>query len=142
VMMVNFNCGFISQRYADESAKRDKDHADEIKQVQERFKNDSEAATAEINRRWPIKRPTLGDAADHFDHVKRLVGNVDNLGLGSDFDGVPCVPEGLDDVTHLPDLTAELMRRGYSDEELKKILGENLLRVFSEVEKVAKSAYK
>jgi membrane dipeptidase len=142
VMMINFNCGFISQRYADESAKRDKDHADEIKQIQERFKDDDDAATAEINRRWPIKRPTLGDVADHFDHVKKLIGNVDNLGLGSDFDGVPCVPEGLDDVTHLPDLTAELMRRGYTDEELKKILGENLLRAFSEVEKVAKASAK
>jgi membrane dipeptidase len=136
VMMINFNCGFISQRYADEDAKRSKDHADEIKQIQERFKGDDDAATAEINRKWPVKRPTLGDVADHFDYVKKLVGGVDNLGLGSDFDGVPCVPEGLDDVAHLPDLTAELMRRGYTDAELTKILGANLLRAFAEVEKV------
>lgn len=139
VMMINFNCGFISQRYADETAKRDTDHADEIKQIQERFKNDADAATAEIDRRWPVKRPTLGDVADHFDYVKKLLGSVDNLGFGSDFDGVPCVPEGLDDVSHLPDLTMELMRRGYTDAELTKILGGNLLRVFGEVEATARS---
>jgi membrane dipeptidase len=137
VMMVNFNCGFISQRYADEDAKRSRDHADEIKQIQDRFKDNEDAANAEINRRWPVKRPALGDVADHFDYVRKLLGGVDNLGLGSDFDGVPCVPEGLDDVAHLPDLTAELLRRGYSEEELTKILGGNLLRAFGEVEAAA-----
>jgi membrane dipeptidase len=137
VMMINFNCGFISQRYADEDAKRSKDHADEIKAIQDKFKGDDDAANAEINRRWPVRRPTLGEVADHFDYVKKLAGGVDNLGLGSDFDGVPCLPDGLDDVAHLPDLTMELMRRGYTDEELTKILGGNLLRVFSAVEAAA-----
>ena len=70
--------------------------------------------------------------ADHIDHVCQLLGNADHVGLGSDFDGAT-PPPGLEDVTCLPRLTAELMRRGYGEEDLVKILGGNYLRVFRQV---------
>ena len=73
---------------------------------------------------------------DHIDHVARVAG-VDHVGLGSDFDGVPFLPEGVRDVTDLPAITYELLRRGYSDRDVLKILGGNLMRAFAEVERVA-----
>jgi len=75
---------------------------------------------------------TLETVADHIDHVCQLLGNADHVGLGSDFDGAT-TPPGLEDVTCLPRLTAELMRRGYGEEDLAKILGGNYLRVFRQV---------
>jgi len=67
------------------------------------------------------------------------VAGIDHIGIGSDFDGVPFtgLPEGMEDISKLPTLTYELMKRGYSDADIKKFLGENLLRVMSEVEHVA-----
>jgi len=79
---------------------------------------------------------SVTDVADHIDHVVDLVG-VDFVGLGSDFDGIPSAPAGLEDVSKYPNLIAELLRRGYSEEDIRKICGENLLRVWSEVERVA-----
>ncbi|XP_014863424.1 dipeptidase 1 [Poecilia latipinna] len=77
----------------------------------------------------------LSDVADHFDHIKK-VGSAGIIGFGGDYDGVPRVPEGLEDVSKYPDLVAELLRRGWTDEEVKAALGNNLLRVMREVEKV------
>ena len=68
------------------------------------------------------------DAADHIDHIKKVAG-IDHIGLGGDFDGITSVPLGLEDVSKHPALTAELLRRGYKDDEVKKILGLNILRV-------------
>ena len=79
---------------------------------------------------------TLQDVADHIDHVVGLVG-VDHVGLGSDFDGVTALPSDLQDVSMYPFLVAELIKRGYSDEDLAKILGGNALRVWKAVERVA-----
>ena len=76
---------------------------------------------------------------DHIDHVVQVAG-IDHVGLGSDFDGIPFVPANLRDVSDLPNITVELMRRGYSDEHIRKILGGNVLRVLSDVERVAESA--
>jgi len=75
---------------------------------------------------------TLTTVADHIDHVCQLLGNADHVGLGSDFDGAE-VPPGLEDVTRLPYLTAELLRRGYREADLAKLLGGNYLRVFRQV---------
>jgi membrane dipeptidase len=66
------------------------------------------------------------------------VAGIDHVGIGSDFDGIPSVPEGMEDVSKLPAIPAELKRRGYSDADVKKIMGENFMRVFAEAEKVAK----
>ena len=79
---------------------------------------------------------SLEDVVDHIDHAVKVAG-VDHVGLGSDFDGVWDLPAGLQDVTRLPWITYELMKRGYSEEDLYKILGGNALRVMDEVERVA-----
>jgi membrane dipeptidase len=90
---------------------------------------------------WRLKHPSLheaslGDVADHIDHVRKVAG-IDHVGIGSDFDGFDGPPDGLEDVSCYPALLAELMRRGYTPEEIKKVAGLNLLRVFREVEKVS-----
>jgi membrane dipeptidase len=79
-------------------------------------------------------RGTVATIADHIDHIVAVAG-VDHVGLGSDFDGVPMLPEGMEDVSKLPALTTELVVRGHSGEDLVKILGGNLLRVLGEVER-------
>ncbi len=78
-------------------------------------------------------RATLGDVADHIEHVREVAG-IDHVGIGSDFDGIDSVPVGLEDVSTFPALFAELARRGWTDEELRKLAGENLLRVMREAE--------
>ncbi|KAK2853935.1 hypothetical protein Q5P01_006596 [Channa striata] len=80
----------------------------------------------------------LSDVADHFDHIKKVAG-AGVVGFGGDYDGVTRVPEGLEDVSKVPNLVAELLRRGWTDEEVKAALGENLLRVMREAEKVRDS---
>jgi len=79
---------------------------------------------------------TIGDVADHVDHVREVAG-IDAIGIGSDFDGAPTMPEGLEDVARYPALFQELADRGYSDEELQKIAGRNVLRAMREAERVA-----
>jgi membrane dipeptidase len=88
------------------------------------------------DKEHPAPRATVSDAADHIDHIKKVAG-IDHIGLGGDFDGITSVPLGLEDVSKYPALTAELLRRGYKDEEVKKILGLNILRVMRQVEKVS-----
>ncbi|HWP43988.1 MAG TPA: membrane dipeptidase, partial [Blastocatellia bacterium] len=73
---------------------------------------------------------------DHFEHIIKVAG-IDHVGLGSDFDGVPGLPQGMEDISKLPNITFELMKRGYSDADIKKVLGENFLRVMSRVERVS-----
>ncbi|RAL05376.1 putative dipeptidase [Aspergillus ibericus CBS 121593] len=80
---------------------------------------------------------TLEHVVDHIIHIGNLIG-FDYVGLGSDFDGIPTVPRGLDDVSKYPDLIAELLRRGVSDEDASKVAGGNLLRVWKEVDQVAR----
>ncbi|TRY71457.1 hypothetical protein DNTS_011729 [Danionella cerebrum] len=84
------------------------------------------------------KTATLSDVADHFDHIKKVAGSS-IIGFGGDYDGVPRVPVGLEDVSKYPDLVAELLKRGWTDDEIRDALGRNLLRVFKEVEEVRNS---
>jgi membrane dipeptidase len=84
----------------------------------------------------PSPRATLKQVADNIDHVRKIAG-VDHVGIGSDFDGIDATPEGLDDVSKFPDLFAELIRRGWSDADLKKLAGQNLLRVLRTAEATA-----
>jgi membrane dipeptidase len=81
-------------------------------------------------------RATLADVVAHIDHA-REVGGIDAVGIGTDFDGITCTPEGLDDVSKFPNLTRALLEKGYSPADIKKIYGENTLRVMRQVEKVA-----
>lgn len=82
-------------------------------------------------------RATLAEVADHIEHVRRVAG-VDHVGLGSDFDGITSVPAGLEDVSTFPDLVAELLRRGWSERDVKKLVGLNVLRVLRTAEQVAR----
>jgi membrane dipeptidase len=87
-------------------------------------------------RSHPIPRPDVGAVADHLEHLRDVAG-VDHVGLGSDFDGISATPVGLEDVATFPVLLAELIRRGWSDGDVKRVAGLNLLRVLREAERVA-----
>jgi membrane dipeptidase len=139
VVMVNFYDGFLDPRKA-ELALRSRTLEDELKV---KYPNDPKRVQGEIDA-WrkandPGKTP-LSVLMDHIDHIAKVAG-IDHIGIGSDFDGVPFtgLPVGMEDISKLPTLTYELMKRGYSDANIKKFLGENLLRVMSANERVALS---
>jgi membrane dipeptidase len=144
VIMVNFYSGFISQAYRDaQQAQRD-----EVKKAEQDLKDKFKAEGKEVkyadiekvDRAMAdrIPRPPLSDLIDHIDHIAKVAG-IDHVGLGSDFDGVSGqLPQGMDSAADLPKITAELMKRGYSAADCDKILGGNFMRVFKEVEQVAK----
>jgi membrane dipeptidase len=93
-----------------------------------------------IEREWMAKipRPPLKSLIDHIDHIAKVAG-IDHVGLGSDFDGVSgATPQGIDSAADLPKITQALLDRGYSAQDIHKILGGNLLRVFGEVERVSR----
>ena len=96
-----------------------------------------DAAMKEWRAAHPDPKATLSQVADHIDHVKKVAG-IDHVGLGSDFDGVDSLPQGLEDVSKYPDLIAELLRRGYSDEDCKKVAGQNVLRALRGAEAEAR----
>jgi membrane dipeptidase len=83
-----------------------------------------------------LTRASLSDVVDHIDHVRKIAG-IDAVGIGSDFNGITCAPEGLDDVSKFPNLTRALLERGYSESDIRKIYGGNLLRVMRAVEMAA-----
>jgi membrane dipeptidase len=81
-------------------------------------------------------RATIQDVADHIEHIRDVAG-IDHVGIGSDFDGIPTYVSGLEDVSTYPTLFVELVHRGWSDDDLRKLAGRNLLRVMLEAESVA-----
>jgi len=111
-----------------------------ITDLRAKYGNDTAAITREINQ-WrashPEPRATLSQVADQIDYVRKVAG-VDHVGIGSDFDGITEVVQGLEDVSTFPALFAELARRGWSDGDLRKLAGENFLRVFAQAEAVSK----
>jgi membrane dipeptidase len=143
VAMANFNCGFISDEYrkAWEAQKPERDAA--LAEIEKQYNDpDSKVTYKDLERaerEWALKlkRPPLSALIDHIDHMVKVAG-IDHVGLGSDFDGVLCTPEGLDSVADLPKITEALVARGYTAEQIHKILGGNFMRVFEEIEKVAK----
>jgi len=133
VVMVNFFSGFI----VPESARRIRD----IFAVQERLRAQyaDDRSFREAFTSWLLDNIEPGDVGvlvDHIDHIVRVAG-IDHVGLGSDFDGVSVLPRGLEDVSKLPVLTSALLERGYSEDDVLKVLGGNLLRVFRRTEEVA-----
>jgi membrane dipeptidase len=132
VVMITFVPGFISQAVADHGARL----AEAQQAARAQFPN-NDANVAAATERWraanPEPRATLSQVADHIDHVRKVAG-IDHMGLGGDFDGITTVIQGLEDVSKYPDLTAELLRRGYRDQDIKKILGLNILRVMRSAE--------
>ena len=144
VVQVNFFSGFVSQAYWDALKVQEPLAQKAIDELKAKAKAEGREVTYpeidKIQRQYAdkIPRPPLSMLIDHIDHIAKVAG-VDHVGLGSDFDGVNGqLPEGIDSPADLPKITAALMARGYSAEDCRKILGGNLLRVFREVEQVAK----
>jgi membrane dipeptidase len=105
-----------------------------------KYPNDQKRVAEEM-KKWneanQIGTTPFSVLMEHFIHVIKVAG-IDHVGIGSDFDGVPALPEGMEDISKLPNITVELMKRGYSDADIRKVLGENLLRVMAQGERVAK----
>ncbi len=136
VVMVTFVPGFLSPGVAAWGTLQ----SAEQERLTAQFPTDAAAVKSGVDA-WtsahPAPRATIADAADHIDHIRQVAG-IDHIGIGSDFDGIESVPLGLEDVSTYPALTAELLRRGYTDDDVRKIIGGNILRVMREVETVSR----
>jgi membrane dipeptidase len=140
VVMVNFNPGYVSDASnrweADRAAERARFNAPPYDGLYIGQPERAKAALAAWQSTHPEPRATLAQVADHIEHIRRVAG-IDHVGLGSDFDGIEETPVGLEGVDCYPALLAELMRRGWTDAEIAKLAGGNLLRVLTETERVA-----
>ena len=143
VVQINFSCGFLNpEAYQEEAATEEKmralrdqlirKYADDPQGLQRAMRE----ARAQVG--GGTRRATLADVVKHINHVVEIAG-VDAVGLGSDFDGISCAPEGLDSVDKWPNLTRALLEEGYTPPEIRKIYGENTLRLMADVERVAKT---
>lgn len=135
VVMVTFVEPFLSEDVRQYNARRDA----EEKRLAALHPGAPDVVKAEHEAwkaKYPAPRATLAQVADHIDHVRKVAG-IDHIGLGGDFDGMPRGPLGLEDVAGYPNLLVELLARGYSPEDLAKIAGLNVLRVFESAERVA-----
>ncbi len=134
VVLVNFYAGFLSAESVKAYETRTKDAALFRKQ----FKTDAEfqAALGPWLKDHPLPTTSVANVVDHIDHIAKTAG-VDHVGLGSNFDGIVSVPKHLEDVSCFPHVTQELLNRGYKEEDIKKILGGNTLRVLKDIEKAA-----
>ncbi len=132
VVMVNFNPGFVSE------AVRAWGDSVTARVARLRAAGADSATRADSMRVWEAagQHATLAQVADHIEHIRQVAG-IDCVGIGSDFDGITEVPVGLEDVSKFPDLLAELLRRGWSEGDVKKVAGLNTLRVLREAERVA-----
>src|SRR5664279_676005 len=135
IVMVPFVNGFVSAKVrahdvAEEQASKD---------AKAKFGSDTAAVERELSE-WrtahPPIRASIADVADHIEHVRDIAG-IEHVGIGSDFDGIDDVIPGLENVSKFPYLLAELARRGWSDADLRKVAGENFIRVFTQAETVA-----
>ncbi len=131
VVMVTFVPSFVSNEVNTTERENDRVRA---------ALESSVADTAERRRQWdayagahPVPHATLAQVADHIEYIAKHAG-IDHVGIGSDFDGIEAGPDGLEDVSKFPELFAELIRRGWSDGDLRKLAGENLLRAFRQAE--------
>lgn len=140
VMMINFYPAFLDQRYRDESRARDEKIKPQMDALRAQYKDDR-AGFNEAERKLlaanPVYVPSYKVIVDHIDHVKQIAG-IDYVGIGSDFDGVPLLPEPMQGMEDLALVTYEMLRRGYSEQDILKVLGGNFMRVFAAAEKVAK----
>lgn len=144
VIMINFYPSFLDARTNKEENERSAKLKPQLDALKEKFKDNPEAYN-EVERKLfaenPIYNVDYKRIVDHIDHIKNVAG-IDYVGLGSDFDGVPFLPEGINGAENLPLITYEMLRRGYSETDIKKVLGENFLRAFAQAEKVAKNSSK
>ena len=140
VIMINFYPAFLDEKYNADENERTKRLKPQMDALREQFKDDP-AAFNEAERKLlaenPIDVPSYTRIVDHIDHIKNVAG-IDNVGIGSDYDGIPLLPKGMNGMEDLILVTYEMLKRGYSETEIRKVLGENFLRAFSKAESVAK----
>ena len=143
VVQVNFYSAFIDENYRKAAEAQAKDRDAAVKAYTDKMKADGKTVSYidedRIEREWTAKipRPPLSSLIDHIDHIAKVAG-IDHVGLGSDFDGVSGeTPEGIDSAADLPKITQALLDRGYSANDIRKILGGNILRVFRQAEQVS-----
>jgi Zn-dependent dipeptidase, microsomal dipeptidase homolog len=135
VVMITFVPGFVSEDVRAWGAARSAEEA-RLKSLHPGSPNAVTEGVAAWVGANPPPRADISDVADHIEHVRRVAG-IDHVGLGGDFDGVSALPDGLGGVETYPALIAELYRRGWTDADVRKLLGENVLRVMRDVEAVA-----
>ena len=135
VVMVSFVPGFSSEKVRARDVARDGEEA-RLKSLYRGQPDKVKAGLAQWDAANPAPRATVQDVADNIDHVVQVAGAT-HVGIGSDFDGITTTPVGLESVADYPKLFAELIRRGYTDEQLKGIAGQNVLRVMRKAEAVA-----
>jgi membrane dipeptidase len=139
VIMINYYPSFLDKRTNDEENARAAKLRDQVTALRKQYEgnpvgfNEAERKLLEAN---PIYIADYKRIVDHIDHMKQVAG-IDIIGLGSDYDGVPFLPAGMNGAEDLVLVTYEMLRRGYSEEDVRKVLGENFLRAMSQVEKVA-----
>ncbi|HJU66523.1 MAG TPA: dipeptidase [Gemmatimonadaceae bacterium] len=135
VVMVTFVTFFVSQEVADYGARFETT----VREIRQRIPTDTAAQQREIES-WrngnPSPKATIAHVADHIEHIRKVAG-IDHVGIGGDFDGISEVIVGLEDVSTYPALFAELSRRGWSEADLRKLAGQNLLRALERAEQVA-----
>ena len=145
VIHVNFYSVFVDAATVtpqnDERNRRLKAQQDAL---EEKYKDDPERLAEEgdkLDASSPLPPLPISKLIDHIDHIVKVAG-IDHVGIGADFDGAVDMPEGAQDVSMLPNITYELLKRGYSEKDVRKILGENFLRVFGEAERVSRNLSK
>lgn len=140
VIMINFYPSFLDARTNKEENERAERLKSQIEALREQYKDNREAyneAERKLLAENPIFITPYTRIVDHIDHIKNVAG-IDYVGIGSDYDGVPFLPAGMNGAEDLVLVTYEMLRRGYSEQDIKKVLGENFLRAFSKAEEVAK----
>ena len=141
VVHVNFYSAFVDTKtVTPQSQARDARLKAQQDALEEKYKNDPERLAEEsdkLEQANPLPPLPISKLIDHFDHIVKVAG-IDHVGIGADFDGANDMPEGAKDVSMLPNITYELLKRGYSERDIRKVLGENTLRVMAEAERVAR----
>jgi len=132
LVMINFFSGFV----VPESAQNLKDMFGARRAIEKEFGNDTDASKKAMQK-WKALHPTIpgniANVVEHIDHVAKTAG-VDHVGLGGDFDGVETLPKGLEDVSKYPAITELLLRKGYSEDDIHKIMSGNMMRVLKACE--------
>ena len=145
VVCVNFYSFFVDEKtVGPQSEARDKRLKAQQDAIDAKYKDDPERRAEEsdkLEQANPLPPLPISKLIDHIDHIVKVAG-VDHVGLGADFDGANDMPEGASDVSMLPNITYELLKRGYSEPDIRKILGGNFLRAFAEAERVSRSMSK
>jgi membrane dipeptidase len=145
VIQVNFYSVFVdAATVSPQSAERDQRLKAQQDALNEKYKDDPERLAEEgdkLEAANPLPPLPISKLIDHIDYIVKVAG-IDHVGIGADFDGANDMPEGAQDVSMLPNITYELLKRGYSEADIRKILGENLLRVLGAAERVARNTSK